>query len=348
VYSHVSWVKSFATSDTRLRFPIREVNTARPLSSTLFGHYLLGVEIKGKPLIQFALSSRELRDAVVKRILASKAHAQSLTASGAPSHRLSLPDSMNITARLGPADDASNAQSTPDVSPANGARISGLGSGLVSGKTTPSLMSSGTRSGLSSGKLEDDAVYAAHLSTDPSTIDSNMTLYSERRGSSTSLSLSASLSNVGVGPDGSKKLSSATVLAPLSHMIDFVRSHEIPAELLARFTKPINLPDNLLRGMKSRHFVCLTIGSRGDVQLSSLCRCRQLKPIEQRPHSLDRPYIALCKGLIAEGHRATIVTHDEYKDWIKSFGIGHRATGGDPGALMKLSVEHSVRTMSYC
>jgi len=58
---------------------------------------------------------------------------------------------------------------------------------------------------------------------------------------------------------------------------------------------------------------------------------------------LYRPYIALCRGLIAEGHTATIVTHNEYKEWIEGFGVRHRAAGGDPGALMKLSVEHSVR-----
>lgn len=46
-----------------------------------------------------------------------------------------------------------------------------------------------------------------------------------------------------------------------------------------------------------------------------------------------------------EGHRATIVTHDEYKAWIEGFGVQHRAAGGDPGALMKLSVEHSVSGM---
>ena len=40
---------------------------------------------------------------------------------------------------------------------------------------------------------------------------------------------------------------------------------------------------------------CLTIGSRGDVQ----------------------PYIALCKGLQAEGHTARIATHGEYKDWVE-------------------------------
>jgi sterol 3beta-glucosyltransferase len=40
---------------------------------------------------------------------------------------------------------------------------------------------------------------------------------------------------------------------------------------------------------------CLTIGSRGDVQ----------------------PYIALCKGLQAEGHTTRIATHGEYKDWVE-------------------------------
>jgi sterol 3beta-glucosyltransferase len=40
---------------------------------------------------------------------------------------------------------------------------------------------------------------------------------------------------------------------------------------------------------------CLTIGSRGDVQ----------------------PYIALCKGLQAEGHTTRIATHGEYKEWVE-------------------------------
>jgi sterol 3beta-glucosyltransferase len=43
-----------------------------------------------------------------------------------------------------------------------------------------------------------------------------------------------------------------------------------------------------------------------------------------------------------EGHRVTIVTHGEYKGWIVGFGIGHRTAGGDPGALMKLSVDNKV------
>jgi UDP:flavonoid glycosyltransferase YjiC (YdhE family) len=78
--------------------------------------------------------------------------------------------------------------------------------------------------------------------------------------------------------------------------------------------------------MPSKHFVCLTIGSRGDVQ----------------------PYIALGKALQKEGHKVTIVTHEEYKKWVTGFGIDHRTAGGDPGALMKLSVENKVCSDLSC
>ena len=91
--------------------------------------------------------------------------------------------------------------------------------------------------------------------------------------------------------------------------------------LRAVLPKPVNVPNEVLYPMPSKHFVCLTIGSRGDVQ----------------------PYIALGKGLQKEGHKVTIVTHEEYKDWVTGFGIDHRTAGGDPGALMKLSVENKVR-----
>ena len=46
----------------------------------------------------------------------------------------------------------------------------------------------------------------------------------------------------------------------------------------------------------SLRFTFLTIGSRGDVQ----------------------PYIALAKGLMADGHKITIATHEEYREWINS------------------------------
>lgn len=50
---------------------------------------------------------------------------------------------------------------------------------------------------------------------------------------------------------------------------------------------------------KSLHFTFLTIGSRGDVQ----------------------PYIALAKGLKADGHRVRIATHREFKDWIEAVSV---------------------------
>jgi sterol 3beta-glucosyltransferase len=46
----------------------------------------------------------------------------------------------------------------------------------------------------------------------------------------------------------------------------------------------------------SLHFTFLTIGSRGDVQ----------------------PYIALAKGLMADGHKCRIATHGEFQDWVES------------------------------
>ncbi|KAK0187892.1 glycosyltransferase family 1 protein [Armillaria mellea] len=95
---------------------------------------------------------------------------------------------------------------------------------------------------------------------------------------------------------------------------------EIPFELRAQMPKVINLDREIVNARPSLHFMCLTIGSRGDVQ----------------------PYIALGLGLMKEGHRVTIVTHEEYKAWIEGFGIEHRQAGGDPGALMKLSVENKM------
>lgn len=70
---------------------------------------------------------------------------------------------------------------------------------------------------------------------------------------------------------------------------------------------------------------CLTIGSRGDVQ----------------------PYIALCKGLRAEGHTCTIATHSEYQHWVEGHGIGFQAVGGDPAKLMELCVDNGMFSMSF-
>ncbi|KAH9049860.1 glycosyltransferase family 1 protein [Lactarius hengduanensis] len=111
-----------------------------------------------------------------------------------------------------------------------------------------------------------------------------------------------------------------SILAPLSRVPSTVQKQHFPHALKSVFPKAINLPEEVLLSMPSKHFACLTIGSRGDVQ----------------------PYIALGRGLQKEGHRVTIVTHEEYKEWVTGFGLEHRTAGGDPGALMKLSVENKM------
>lgn len=70
---------------------------------------------------------------------------------------------------------------------------------------------------------------------------------------------------------------------------------------------------------------CLTIGSRGDVQ----------------------PYIALCKGLLAEGHRPKIATHAEFEPWIRKYGIDFAPVEGDPAELMRICVENGMFTYSF-
>ncbi|KAG2219054.1 hypothetical protein INT45_008898 [Circinella minor] len=76
---------------------------------------------------------------------------------------------------------------------------------------------------------------------------------------------------------------------------------------------------------KPLHFTCITIGTRGDVQ----------------------PYIALCKGLMAEGHKCRIATHDEFKDWIEEHNIEYRSIGGDPSELMRLCVENNFFSVHF-
>lgn len=70
---------------------------------------------------------------------------------------------------------------------------------------------------------------------------------------------------------------------------------------------------------------CLTIGSRGDVQ----------------------PYIALCKGLLKEGHKAKIATHAEFEPWIRKHGIDFAPVDGDPAELMRICVENGMFTPSF-
>ncbi len=76
---------------------------------------------------------------------------------------------------------------------------------------------------------------------------------------------------------------------------------------------------------ESLRITCLTIGSRGDVQ----------------------PYIALCKGLIAEGHKPKIATHAEFEPWVRKHGIDFAPVEGDPAELMRICVENGMFTYSF-
>ncbi|KAL3477802.1 hypothetical protein BJX99DRAFT_121948 [Aspergillus californicus] len=76
---------------------------------------------------------------------------------------------------------------------------------------------------------------------------------------------------------------------------------------------------------ESLRITCLTIGSRGDVQ----------------------PYIALCKGLLAEGHKPKIATHAEFEPWIRGHGIDFGLVDGDPAELMRLCVENGMFTYAF-
>ena len=76
---------------------------------------------------------------------------------------------------------------------------------------------------------------------------------------------------------------------------------------------------------ESLRVTCLTIGSRGDVQ----------------------PYIALCKGLVAEGHKPKIATHKEFEPWVRKHGIDFAPVDGDPAELMRICVENGMFTYSF-
>lgn len=76
---------------------------------------------------------------------------------------------------------------------------------------------------------------------------------------------------------------------------------------------------------ESLRVTCLTIGSRGDVQ----------------------PYIALCKGLLAEGHKPRIATHREFEPWVRQHGIDFAPVEGDPAELMRICIEHGMFTYSF-
>lgn len=98
----------------------------------------------------------------------------------------------------------------------------------------------------------------------------------------------------------------------------------LPVAAINQLPRAVNTDSRPLR-VAPLKVICLTIGSRGDVQ----------------------PYIALCKQLQKHNHECIIVSHDEYEDWVTGHGIAFRAAGGDPGALMKLSVENKMFSPNF-
>ncbi|CAK9780636.1 hypothetical protein CC85DRAFT_329264 [Cutaneotrichosporon oleaginosum] len=114
----------------------------------------------------------------------------------------------------------------------------------------------------------------------------------------------------------------AKVLAPPPDLLLYPKA--MSDEALSYMPFVANRPWQVRTGWNTRltprRFTMLTIGSRGDVQ----------------------PYIALALRLMEDGHKCVIVTHDEFKTWIESYGIEHRQAGGDPTALMKLSTDHAM------
>ncbi|KAI9702164.1 MAG: Sterol 3-beta-glucosyltransferase [Bogoriella megaspora] len=76
---------------------------------------------------------------------------------------------------------------------------------------------------------------------------------------------------------------------------------------------------------ESLRITCLTIGSRGDVQ----------------------PYIALCKGLLKDGHKPKIATHAEFEPWVRGHGIDFAPVEGDPAELMRICVENGMFTFAF-
>ncbi|KAJ4469003.1 hypothetical protein C8R41DRAFT_634859 [Lentinula lateritia] len=142
------------------------------------------------------------------------------------------------------------------------------------------------------------------------------------RGSRPNTPQSSNFSLPPTSPPTSPARSALDAISPLERGTALLASAgmKYPISAILSLPKVINMESNVLISRPSMHFVCLTIGSRGDVQ----------------------PYIALGVGLKKEHHRVTIVTHEEYREWIEGFGLEFKQAGGDPGALMKLSVENKM------
>lgn len=60
-----------------------------------------------------------------------------------------------------------------------------------------------------------------------------------------------------------------------------------------------------------------------------------------------QPYIALCKGLLRDGHKPKIATHEEFGPWVRKHGIDFAPVEGDPAELMRICVDNGMFTPSF-
>lgn len=107
------------------------------------------------------------------------------------------------------------------------------------------------------------------------------------------------------------------------HLSDKVQMR-IPPLVVDPYSRETN-ESFLMRPQEKLRITILTIGSRGDVQ----------------------PYIALCQGLMAEGHTCRICTHAEFRDFVEGYGIEFREVAGDPKALMQIMIDHGSFSLSF-
>ncbi|PWN30102.1 UDP-Glycosyltransferase/glycogen phosphorylase [Jaminaea rosea] len=129
-------------------------------------------------------------------------------------------------------------------------------------------------------------------------------------------------------PVGQPSHTSTMYADPLEVLLAPVKAQKttvLPYETIKQLPRLINPAADYRLSVEPMRVICLTIGSRGDVQ----------------------PYIALAVALKAHGHSPVIVSHPEYREWVEKYGIEFRGAGGDPGALMKLSVEHRLFSPAF-
>ncbi|KAN0063197.1 Sterol 3-beta-glucosyltransferase [Thecaphora frezii] len=142
--------------------------------------------------------------------------------------------------------------------------------------------------------------------------------------------------NDGLGEASGSEKSRALVLRDLSEQLDnSFDSASASSSTLSSHLSTLGQSSSMMRSDSSALlnfkpnkplvFTMLTIGSRGDVQ----------------------PYIALGKGLQADGHRVRIASHPEFGDWVRGHDIEFSEIGGDPAELMRICVENGTFTVSF-